>query len=188
MASMRSRKNPGLRSRRGRVRTWPVLPALAPGHRGRIPAVAGVPVLEEDGPAGQNQTRPPMYEMGGLARPRRARSGQLPGFAGAARRPPVPGIHARDRFPGSSHVPGVAPEVVPVSSGESILTASADTAQEPEVNYFWFLCYPHGIHRKNGYPPANSQAVHKSPCVTPGTPRPVVAACNRLVLSLRLCG
>jgi hypothetical protein len=23
--------------------------------------------------------------------------------------PPVPGIRARDRFPGSSHVPGVAP-------------------------------------------------------------------------------
>jgi hypothetical protein len=40
------------------------------------------------------------------------------------------------RFPGSSHVPGVAPKVVPVSNGESIFTASANTAQEPEVNYF----------------------------------------------------
>ncbi len=50
-----------------------------------IPAVAGVPVLEGDVPAGQNQTRPPMYEMGGLVQPRRAKRGQLPGFAGAAR-------------------------------------------------------------------------------------------------------
>jgi hypothetical protein len=40
------------------------------------------------------------------------------------------------RFPGSSHVPGVAPKVVPVSNGESIFTASANTAQEPEVNYY----------------------------------------------------
>lgn len=30
------------------------------------------------------------------------------------------------------------------------------------------------------YPPANSQAVHKSPCVAPGTPDPAVASCNRL--------
>jgi hypothetical protein len=41
------------------------------------------------------------------------------------------------------------PQVVPVSNGESILTAFANIAQEPEVNYFWFLQYPHGIHRKN---------------------------------------
>lgn len=101
-----------------------------------ILTVADVPVLEEDVPAGQNQTRPPMYEMGGLVRHRHARSGQLPGFAGATRRPPVPSIRARDRFPGSSHVPGVAPKVVPVSNGESIFTASANTAQEPEVNYY----------------------------------------------------
>jgi hypothetical protein len=45
-----------------------------------ILTVAGVPVLEEDVPAGQNQTRPPMYEMGGLVRHRHARSGQLPGL------------------------------------------------------------------------------------------------------------
>jgi len=41
------------------------------------------------------------------------------------------------------------PKVVPVSNGESIFTASANTAQEPGANYFWFLHYPHGIHRKN---------------------------------------
>ena len=68
-------------------------------------------------------------------------------FAGAARRPPVPGARARDRSPGSSHAPG-SPQVVPVSNGESIFTASANTAQEPEVNYFGFFRYPHGIHKR----------------------------------------
>jgi hypothetical protein len=65
--------------------TSPVLPAVTQVIAADIPAVAGVPVLEGDVPAGQNQTRPPMYEMGGLAQPRRAKRGQLPGFAGAAR-------------------------------------------------------------------------------------------------------
>ena len=83
-------------SGRGCVGTSPVLPAVTRVITAGILMVAGVPVLEEDVPAGQNQTRPPMYEMGGLARHRHARSGQLPGFAGATRRPPVPSIRARD--------------------------------------------------------------------------------------------
>lgn len=83
-------------SRRGRVGTSPVLAAVTRVIAAGILTIAGVPVLEEDVPAGQNQTRPPMYEMGGLARHRHARSGQLPGFAGATRRPPVPSIRARD--------------------------------------------------------------------------------------------
>jgi len=114
-----------------------------------IPAVAGVPVLEEDVRAAQNETRPPMYEMGGLARPRHAEPGQLPGFAGAAHAPPVPSTRARSRSPGSWNVPGVAPKVVPVSDGESISTASANATQELDVNNLLFFCYPHGIHRKN---------------------------------------
>jgi hypothetical protein len=40
------------------------------------------------------------------------------------------------------------PQVVPVSNGESISTASANAAQEPEVNYFGFFRYPHGIHKR----------------------------------------
>lgn len=157
-----------LRSRRCCVGTSPVLPAVNRVIAAGIQAVAGVPVLEGDVPAGQNQTRPPMYEMGGLVRPRRARRGQLPGFAGAAR-------PAGARYPCEGPVsrllarsPGVAPKVVPVSDGESISTASVNAAQEPEVNYLWFLRYPHGIHRRmqfsapdGGYPPANSQTVHK---------------------------
>jgi len=128
-------------------RTSPNLPAVTSVIAAGIPVVAGVPVLEEGVPAGQNQTRPPMYEMGGLARPRPARPGQLPGFAGVARRPPVPGTRARDRSPGSSHAPG-SPQVVPVSNSESIVTVSANMAQEPEVNYFGFFRYPQGIHKR----------------------------------------
>jgi hypothetical protein len=74
-----------LRSRRCCVATSPVLPAVNRVIAAGIPAAASVPVLEGDVPAGQNQTRPPMYEMGGLVRPRRAKHGQLPGLAGAAR-------------------------------------------------------------------------------------------------------
>ena len=54
-------------SRRGRVGTSPVLLAVTRIIAAGILTVAGVPVLEEDVPAGQNQARPPMYEMGGLA-------------------------------------------------------------------------------------------------------------------------
>ena len=102
-----------------------------------------------------------MYEMGGLARRRRARSGQLPGFAGAARRPPVPGTRARGRSPGSSHVPGACPGVVPVSNGESISTASANTAQEPEVNYFGFFALSTRYPQKGSSYPHLPVVIHR---------------------------
>jgi hypothetical protein len=113
-----------------------VLPAVTRVIAAGILTVAGVPVLEEDVPAGQNQTRPPMYEMGGLARHRHARSGQLPGLLAPRADRRCQASVRGTRFPGSSHVPGVAPKVVPVSNGESIFTASANTAQEAEVNYY----------------------------------------------------
>jgi hypothetical protein len=47
-------------------------------------------------PARQNQASP-------------RQDSRLPGFADAARRPPVPDTRAKDRFPGSSHVPGSPP-------------------------------------------------------------------------------
>jgi hypothetical protein len=101
-----------------------------------ILTVADVPVLEQDVPAGQNQTRPPMYEMGGLVQHRHARSAScLALLAPRADRRCQASVRGT-RFPGSSHVLGVAPKVVPVSNGESIFTAQANTAQEPEVNYY----------------------------------------------------
>ena len=82
----------------------------------------------------ESDKAPPCMRWRGLARPRHTKARQLPGFAGAARRPPVPDARARDRFPGSSHVSGVAPGVVPVSNGESILTASASTRARPAAS------------------------------------------------------
>jgi len=76
---------------------------------------------------GRIRQGPSMYEMEGPGPASLRPARQLPGFADAARRPPVPDTRARDRFPGSSHVPGVAPRVVPVSNSESIPTASAST-------------------------------------------------------------
>jgi hypothetical protein len=200
---MRSGQNPAADARRhlgsGRrrrrlarllplVAAWPrgnlaCAPSHDPGHRGCHSDGRRVPVLEEDVPTGQNQTRPPMYEMGGLARHRHARSGQLPGLAGATRRPPVPSIRARDpvsrllpRSPGSPPrwcpFPTVRafllPPRTPRKSLRSIITdfSAIHTVSTERMQ----LSAPDG-----DYPPANSQAVHKSPCVAPRTPGPVVA-------------
>ncbi len=54
----------------------------------------------------------------------------------ALRAPPVPGTRVGAGLPAPYTFPGVAPKVVPVSNGESIFTASANTAQEPKVNYY----------------------------------------------------
>ena len=134
-----------------------------------------------------------MYEMGGLVWRRHARSGQLPGFGGAARRPSVPGIRARDRFPGSSHVPRVAPRWCPFPAVRAFLLP-ARTPRKSLKSIISGFSTIHTVSTKRtqlsasdgGYPPANSQAVHKSPCVTPGTPTSAVAVRNRLILSLRL--
>ena len=56
-----------------------------------------------------------------LLAPRAARRGQVPARGTGLPAPPT--------------FPGVAPETVPVSSGETISTASANAAQEPDVNY-----------------------------------------------------
>ena len=135
-----------------------------------------------------------MYEMEGPCPPRRARSASCLALL-APRAPPVPGTRARGRSPGSLHVPGVAPKVVPVSDGESISTASANAAQEPEVNYLEFFCYPQGIHRKHAVAPTlrwlSTGLFTARPQVTRCNPRNTEsghAACNRLIFSKRLSG
>jgi hypothetical protein len=71
-----------------------------------------------------------MYEMEGALLGLAAPADQLPGFSGAARRPPGPDTRVKHRFPGPSHVPRVAPEVVPVSDGETISSGCEAAAQE----------------------------------------------------------
>ena len=51
-----------------------------------------------------------MYEMEGALSASPLRIRQLPGFPGAARRPPVPNTHLNRRFPGYSRVPGLPPD------------------------------------------------------------------------------
>jgi hypothetical protein len=180
-----------LRSWRCCVGTSPVLPAVNRVIAAGIAAVAGVPVLEGDVPAGQNQTRPPMYEMGGLARTRSAKRGQLPGSAGAARptgarypcEGPVSRLLARS--------PGSPPRWCPFPTVKAFLPPPR-TPRKSMRSIISGFCAFHMVsteecsypHPDGGYPPANSQTVHKSPCVTPGPPSLAVAACNRLILSL----
>ena len=117
----------------------------------------------------ESDKAPPCMRWWGLARPRCAKARQLPGFAGAARRPPVPDTRARDRFPGSSHVSGVAPGVVPVSNGESILTASASTRARPAASKIPGFSAIHTAPTEKGQlstsgsgcPPACPQPIHK---------------------------
>jgi hypothetical protein len=54
-----------------------------------------------------------MYEMEGASPGRAARVSRFPGFPSTAGRPPVPYTRVRYRFPGSSHVPGVASKWCP---------------------------------------------------------------------------
>ena len=109
-----------------------------------------------------------MYEMGGLARPRRTKPGQLPGFAVTARRPRVPGTRARGQSPGSSHVPRVAPRWYPFPAVKAFLLPPRTPCKSPKSIIFRFFRYPHGIHKGRqlsapvgGYPPVYSQPVHK---------------------------
>jgi hypothetical protein len=146
-------------------------------------------------PAGQNETRPPMYEMGGLARPRHAQPGQLPGLAGAARpagaKYPCEGPVSRllTRSPGSPPgwcpFPTVKAFLLPPRTPRKSLTSiiSGFSAIHMVSTERMRLSAPY-----DGYPPANSQVVHKSRRVTPRTPIPAVAACNRLILLLRRSG
>ena len=86
-----------------------------------IPAVAGVPALARRSCRAESGKAPPCMRWRGRARPRRARPASCLVFAGAARRPPGPGTRARDRSPGSSRVPGVAPGWCPFPAVKAFL-------------------------------------------------------------------
>jgi hypothetical protein len=97
---------------------------------------------------GRIRRGPSMYEMEGPRPASLRQADQLPGFAGAARRPPVPDTRARDRFPGSSHVPGVAPRWCPFPTVKAFLLPPRARAQDPAASKFRDFRHPHGIHRK----------------------------------------
>jgi hypothetical protein len=67
--------------------------------------LAGVSARRERVCRAECNKAPSMYEMEGALSASPLRIRQLPGFPGAARRPPVPGTRANHRFPGCSRAP-----------------------------------------------------------------------------------
>jgi hypothetical protein len=118
-----------------------------------------VPALAKTFLPGRIRQGPSMYEMEGpcpasprpLASclawpaPRAARRGQIPA------RGPVSRLLPRSRG---------RPRVVPVSSGESISTASATTAQGPAASHFLFFRYPRRNPQKAGSYPDFTAVIH----------------------------
>jgi hypothetical protein len=146
-----------------------------------IPAVAGGAGPGKTFLPGRIRHGPSMYEMEGPcpASPRRLASCLV--FA-ALRAPPAGARHPRER-PVSRLLPRSRrrPRVVPVSSGESISTTAASTAQGPAASHFLFFRYPRRNPQKAGsYPHFTavihgfySQPAHRLPGVSRRTPEPL---------------
>ena len=174
-------------------------PALAPGlrHHGHEPErEAPVPIdyqvqqlitgRQRPMPGktflpGRIRHGPSMYEMEGPrpAPPRRLASC----LVFAARRAPPAGARYPREGPVSRLLPRSRrrPRVVPVSSGESIITTAASTAQGPAASHFLFFRYPRKTPQKagsyphfTGYPRVYSQPAHRLPSVSRRTPQPPV--------------
>jgi hypothetical protein len=183
-ARIRSRKNPGRRrppppGRRARAYCFR-LPrgdlARALGrdlghrgrHSGRWPTCRS---WRKTFPPGRIRKGPSMYEMEGPSRPRRARSVSclallaLRAAAGARypREGPVSRLLPRPRG---------RPQMVPVSSGESISTASADAAQEPEAHSFRIFPLSTRYPQKECSYPHPAVVIHW-PIHSPSTSHPV---------------
>jgi len=143
-----------LRSWHGRRRTLPLLSGAT-----RSSWLAFVLVQAKAFRPGRIRKGPSMYEMEGPFPASLPRAGQLPGLAGAARRPPGPGTRARHRSPGSSHVPGVAPGSTRFQRWD-ISTAYASAAQGPAASHFWFLRNPRRNPQKAGSYPHFTAVIH----------------------------
>ena len=143
---------------RSRPRTRPCC-VLTPDRRGWHSRGCRRPALAKTFLPGRIRQGPSMYEMEGpcpasprpLASclawptPRAARRGQIPA------RGPVSRLLPRSRG---------RPRVVPVSSGESISTASATTAQGSAASYFLFFRYPRRNPQKAGSYPHFTAVIH----------------------------
>ena len=103
---------------------------------------------------------PSMYEMEGPcpASPRRLASC----LVFAARRAPPAGARYPREGPVSRLIPRSRrrPRVVPVSSGESIITTAASTAQDPAASHFLFFRYPRRNPQKAGSYPHFTAVIH----------------------------
>ena len=101
-----------------------------------------------------------MYEMEGpcpAAPPRLASC-----LVFAARRAPPAGARYPREGPVSRLLPRSRrrPRVVPVSSGESIITTAASTAQDPAASHFLFFRYPRKAPQRAGSYPHSTVVIH----------------------------
>ena len=174
-----------LRSWHGRRRTLPLLSGAT-----RSSWLAFVLVQAKAFRPGRIRKGPSIYEMEGPFPASLPRAGQLPGLAGAARRPPGPGTRARHRSPGSSHVPGVAPGSTRFQRWD-ISTAYASAAQGPAASHFWFLRNPRRNPLKagslsafhGGYPRVIHSLSSARDCA-PENNGTAVTGCNRLIFHI----
>ena len=101
-----------------------------------------------------------MYEMEGPcpASPRR----QASCLVFAERRAPPAGARYPREGPVSRLLPRSRrrPRVVPVSSGESIITTAASTAQDPAASHFLFFRYPRKAPQRAGSYPHSTAVIH----------------------------
>ena len=155
-----------LRSRRSRSRTPPVFGHDRGSSRWRIPGgrrravPAPVLVLGIAFRPGRIRHGPSMYEMEGPcpASPHRLASC----LVFAARRAPRAGARYPREGPVSRLLPRSRgrPRVVPVSSGESIITTAASTAQDPAASHFLFFRYPRKAPQRAGSYPHSTAVIH----------------------------
>jgi hypothetical protein len=125
-----------------------------------IPAPAGGAGPGKTFLPGRIRHGPSMYEMEGPcpASPRRLASC----LVFAARRAPPAGARYPREGPVSRLLPRSRrrPRVVPVSSGESIITTAASTAQDPAASHFLFFRYPPKAPQRAGSYPHSTAVIH----------------------------
>ena len=133
---------------------------LTPDRRGWHPGMAGVSALATTFLPGRIRQGPSMYEMEGPCPASPHQAGQLAGLAGAARRPPGPGTRARDRSPGSSHVPGSAPRWCPFPTVKAFLLHPRTPRKGPAASHFGVFRYPQRNPQKAGSYPHFMSVIH----------------------------
>ena len=138
---------------------------LAPARPDPRPSRPTFPWLPGAGPGktvlpGRIRHGPSMYEMEGPcpASPRRLASC----LVFAARRAPPAGARYPREGPVSRLLPRSRrrPRVVPVSSGESIITTATSTAQDPAASHFLFFRYPRRNPQRAGSYPHFTAVIH----------------------------
>jgi hypothetical protein len=124
---------------------------------------------------------PSMYEMEGPCPASPPRLASCLVFA--ERRAPPAGARYPREGPVSRLLPRSRrrPRVVPVSSGESIITTAASTAQDPAAGHFLFSAIHGRLHREQAViriprrlSTGFSQPIHRFPSVSRRTPQPPV--------------